>query len=130
MLTQNIKWQHDARTFQGALGISDQRAMQITGSILFEEIDKMYVITSLYDDEDEIPVEFKTKTGVLASVLDYMNNDQEVLFATMEWGKINALKDFDTNEFRQLLSISTMLYMGSKQDRNKFITEFTKRINL
>lgn len=126
MLTEKIKWDHSQRSIPLALGITEDRAAEITGSLLFTEIDKAFTAHSLFDDEDDIPAEFTTKTAVLDSVLDDLNNQNEAIFATFEWTKYMVVANEDRRD--KLKGALSMLYMMSGQDKNKFVKEFKKRV--
>ena len=128
MLTEKIKFNHNTGDICSALGISDDRATEITGSIIFTEIDKAFTAQSLYEDMEEAPREFTSKTAVLASVLDDMNNNEEALYATFEWSKHIMLKQTNKN-YESLLSGMAMLYMVSGQDKEKFLKSFVAKMN-
>ena len=70
MLTEKIKFDHTTGNIQSAFGLTEDRATEITGSILFTEIDKAFTAQSLYENLDEAPKEFTSKTAVLATVLE------------------------------------------------------------
>lgn len=126
MLTEKITWDHSQNSIPLALGISEDRAAEITGSIFFTEIDKAFTAHSLFDDEDDIPAEFKSKTAVLDSVLDDLTNNNEAIFATFEWTKYMVVASEDRRD--KLKGALSMLYMMSGQDKNKFIKEFKKKV--
>lgn len=126
MLTEKITWDHSQSNIAKALCISPVRAMEITGSIFFTEIDKTYVAQTLFDNEEDTPAEFKTRTAILDSVIEDLNNINEVIFATFEWTKIAATNVMGEDQDK-MKAVLTMLYMVSQQDKNKFIKEFTKR---
>jgi hypothetical protein len=128
MITEQINFDHTTGDIALAFGLTDDRATEITGSIIFTEIDKAFTAQSLYDNLEDAPREFTSKTGVLASVLDDVHNNEEALFATFEWSKHIILKQTN-KEYDKLLGAMTMLYMLSGQDKNKFIKGFVKKIN-
>lgn len=126
MVTETVKFDHTAGSIYSVFGLTKERAMEITGSILFTEIDKAYTAQSLYDDPNEAPAEFTTKTGVLDAVLGDVKNDNEALFATYEWSKHIILSN-EKDEYRVMCGLLTMVYMLANQDKDRFITEFVKR---
>jgi len=128
MLTEQIKFDHTTGNIQSAFGLTDDRAHEITGSIYFTEIDKAFTAQSLYEDLDEAPKEFTSKTAVLATVLEDLNTNEEALYATFEWSKHVILKSTDSN-YGGMLGMMTMLYMTSGQNKKKFIKSFVKKIN-
>ena len=128
MLTEQITFDHSTGDIVSAFGLTDDRATEITGSIIFTEIDKAFTAQSLYDKMEDAPREFTSKTAVLASVLDDMANNQEALFATYEWSKHIILKQTN-KQYDSLLGVMTMLYMTSGQDKDKFLKKFVKKIN-
>jgi hypothetical protein len=128
MLTEKITFDHTTGNIQTAFGLTDDRATEITGSILFTEIDKAFTAQSLYENLEEAPKEFTSKTAVLATVLEDLNSNAEVLYATFEWSKHLVLKNTDSN-YGGLLGVMTMLYMTSGQNKKRFIKSFVKKIN-
>lgn len=128
MLTEKITWDHSSNDIREALCISKDRAMEITGSIFFTEIDKAFVAHSIFGDDDNIPSEFTTKTAILDTVADELENSNELVFATFEWTKHIASRSLNP-EAKGIESIMTLLYMMSKQNKNTFIKEFKKKMN-
>ena len=127
MVTETVKFDHSAEDISSVFGISKQRAMEITGSIFFTEIDKVYAVHSLFGNPEEAPKEFTTKTGILDAVLGEVNNDSEALFATYEWGKHITLSN-SNEDYKMMCGMEmTMLYMMTGQDKDKFLAEFVKR---
>ena len=125
MVTETVKFNHSAGTIPAVFGISKQRAMEITGSMFFIEIDKAMTAQSLYDDPSEAPAEFTTHTGVLDAMLGEVKNDNEALFATYEWSKHITLSNTDKN-YKEMVPMMTMLYMLSGQDKDKFVKRFVE----
>ena len=128
MLTEKITFDHTTGNIQSAFGLTEDRATEITGSILFTEIDKAFTAQSLYEDLDEAPKEFTSKTAVLATVLEDLNSNEEALYATFEWSKHIIMKS-SNSEYGGLLGMMTMLYMTSGQNKKKFIKSFVNKIN-
>jgi hypothetical protein len=128
MLTEKIKFDHTTGNIQTAFGLTDDRANEITGSIYFTEIDKAFTAQSLYENLEEAPKEFTSKTAVLATVLEDLNSNEEALYATFEWSKHVILKSTDSN-YGGMIGMMTMLYMTSGQNKKKFIKSFVKKIN-
>lgn len=125
MLAQTFRFDHSAESIHAVFGISQHRAMEITGSIIFTEIDKAHTAFKLFDNPEEAPMEFTTKTGVLDAVFGDLKNDNEALFATFEWGKhitLSTTKD----DYKSMLGQMGMFYMLTDGDRDKFLTLFTK----
>ena len=125
-LTEKITWDHSQNDIAKALHITDDRALEITGSLLFTEIDKAFTAHSLFDNEDEIPAGFKSKTAVLDSVLDDLTNNNEAIFATYEWTKFIVARNMGADKDKMNAQL-TMLYMMSGQNKEKFLNEFRRR---
>ena len=126
MVSETVRFDHSAGDIPSVFGLTRQRAMEITGSIFFTEIDKAYTAHSLFDDADDAPKEFTTKTGILDAVLGEVRNDNEALFATYEWGKHITLSNVK-EDYKMMCGMMTMMYMMANQDKDKFIKEFVKR---
>lgn len=126
MVKDTVKFDHSAGNLYSVFGLTKQRALEISGSILFTEIDKAYTAQALYDNPADAPSEFTTHTGVLDAVLGEVNNDNEALFATYEWGKHITLSN-TKEDYKMMCGLLSMLYMMSNQNKDKFIIEFIKR---
>ena len=123
MVSQTVKFDHTQGAIHSVFGISKVRAAEITGSIIFLEIDKAFTASKLYDDVSEAPAEFTTKTGVLDALLGEVSNDNEALYATYEWSKHITLGNTDEN-YNTVCNGLALLYMSVGQDRDKFINSF------
>ena len=127
MVTETVKFDHSAGSFHSVFGLSKSRAMEITGSILFTEIDKAFVVHELFNNADEAPAEFTTQTGVLDAVLGDVNNDNEALYATYEWSKHVTLSNTQ-EDYKKMIEMFAILYKLNEGDRDKFITAFVDRV--
>ncbi len=129
MVSETVKFNHEAGSIYSVFGLTKQRALELTGSIFFTEIDKAYMAHKLFDDPNEAPAQFTTRTGVLDTVLGDVKNDNEALFVTYEWGKHLTLTAVD-EKYQATAGLLTMVYMMVDQDKDKFIEHFVNKTDM
>jgi len=125
----NVKFDHNQEDIALALGVNLERAKEIQALLHFIEIEKTFTAHKLFDNEDDIPREFKVKTAVLDSALDEAENDNEALYITYEWAHNSMLKKISAN-YDELTNKLTMLYMVANQDKETFIREYVKKVKI
>ena len=127
MITDNIVFNHNTGNIPTSFGLTAERASEITGSLFFIEIDKTFIAHKLYDNMEDAPKEFTTKTAILSELLDDCNTNAEALFAAYEWGKHLTLSATNKS-YKEMTGMLTMMYMISDQDKGKFLKSFVERI--
>ena len=126
MLNEKIKFNHHASDIREALSINNKRASELTGLLLFTEVSKAHTVSKIFDNEDEAPREFTTQTGTLATVLEEVEDLNEVIFTTFQWTKnMQMAKHKDGSG---MLAAVTMMYLVCDQDRDKFIEMFLNKM--
>jgi hypothetical protein len=126
LISEKIKFNHQASDIREALNINNRRASELTGLLFFTEINKAHTVGKLFDDEDEAPKEFTTQTGTLSSVLEEVENLNEVIFATFQWTKNMQMAKREDGS--GILASLTMMYLVCDQDRDKFIKMFLNKM--
>ena len=126
MLNEKIKFNHQALDIREALSIDNKRASELTGLLFFTEINKAHTVGKIFDNEDEAPREFTTQTGTLSTVLEEVEDLNEVVFATFQWTKnMQMAKHKDGSG---MLAALTMMYLVCDHDRDKFIEMFLNKM--
>lgn len=124
MYSTKVKFDHGCSDIRGALNLNNRRASELTALLFFVEIDQTFTVKKLYDNEEEAPREFVTKTGTLSTALDDAQNLNEVVFLTYQWTKnLNMHKEVDGG-----LAALTMLYAIANQNKEQFIDLFVKKM--
>ena len=93
---------------------------------MFNMINQSYMLHKLYDDPNEAPKSMRTKTGILENVLKEVNGDSEIILATWETARFDAIIELDEDHATKLMSLFTMMYMMADQKKDKFIKQFLK----
>ena len=126
MLNEKIKFNHQASDIREALSIDNRRATELTGLLFFTEINKAHTVSKIFDSEDEAPREFTTQTGTLSTVLEEIEDLNEVVFTTFQWTKnMQMAKHKDGSG---MLAALTMMYLVCDHDRDKFIEMFLNKM--
>lgn len=115
-----VKFNHEHETFEKSLGISTERADFLTASVFYEMINHAYLIDKLFDDSDDAPRNMVTKTGVLEKAFEETVSEEERIFTTWEYAKIDRLGD----EKSSVLAGMTMLFQFCNTDREEFIKKY------
>lgn len=121
-----VKINHESKTLQQSLGIEENRADEISALVMFNMINQTYMIQHLYDSPDEAPRSMKTKTGVLENVLNEVSGENEIILATWEAARFDAIIELDEEHASKLLAMFSMMYMMADRKKDNFIKQFLK----
>ena len=126
MLNEKIKFNHQASDIREALSIDNRRASELTGLLFFTEINKAHTVGKIFDNEDEAPREFTTQTGTLSTVLEEIEDLNEVVFTTFQWTK--NMQMARQKDGSGMLAALTMMYLVCDHDKDKFIKMFLNKM--
>jgi hypothetical protein len=126
MLNEKIKFNHQASDIREALSIDNRRATELTGLLFFTEINKAHTVGKIFDNEDEAPREFTTQTGTLSTVLEEVEDLNEVVFTTFQWTKNMQIARHKDGS--GMLAALTMIYLVCDHDKDKFIEMFLNKM--
>jgi hypothetical protein len=126
MLNEKIKFNHQASDIREALSIDNRRATELTGLLFFTEINKAHTVGKIFDNEDEAPREFTTQTGTLSTVLEEVEDLNEVVFTTFQWTKNMQMARHKDGS--GMLAALTMMYLVCDHDKDKFIEMFLNKM--
>lgn len=124
-----VKINHESKTLQQSLGIEDNRANVITATVMFHLINQQFMLQKLYDNPNEAPRSMRTKTGVLEKVLQEVTGDNELVLATWESARFDAIIELDDDHASKLIAMFTMMYVLANNNKEQFIKEFIKHKN-
>lgn len=120
----SIEFDHTKGTFHGALGISDHRSDEIDATIFFTIIDQRMLAENLFDDIDDAPANMKAKTGILEKVFDITKNEQERIYATLQYSAIDNDMENNVKGIREFIKGLFLLYTGVDGNYSKFVKKF------
>ena len=90
---EKIQFNHDVRTMSQALCIPDERRHYLHAVVLFNMVYQNIMVTSLFDDPDEAPINMRTKSGCLEKMLEAAESEAERLYLTWEYCSIDIKTD-------------------------------------
>ena len=120
----SVKFDHTMGNMGLAMGINDERTDELDALVLFTIIDRTMMVESLFDDEDDAPLNLRTKTGLLETVFESSNNEAERIYLTFEYSKLDQHMEHNHRGFKDFLRGLTLLYKGADGDKEKFIEKF------
>lgn len=120
-----VTFDHSARNFQGALNIEQDRTDQLDAIVMYSLINQAMMVRQLFDNPDEAPSNMRTKTGILERALESAENDNERIYITWEYARVDARTDMDK---RASLAISglAVLYQMVNGDEDEFVAKYIK----
>ena len=118
-----VTFDHTARDVQGALSISEARCDQLDAIVMYSLINQTMMVRKLFDNPDDAPSNLRTKTGILERALEAAENDNERIYITWEYGRLDVRTDVD-KKAQMALGGLAMLYDLVDGDEDKFISKF------
>ena len=118
-----VKFNHESGKIHTSLNISEERSMELDAITMFNIINQAAMIRNLFDNTDDAPMNMRTKTGVLDRVFAYTKNEEERIYVTWEYAKLDsrAEKGGKTELFLQGMAL---LYDALSGDEDQFIKKF------
>ena len=122
-----IVFDHNARSVSGALGLSDDRKLEIEAYVIYAILSTEIIARKLYgDDRDAAPPNMRSKSGTLEKVLDYALDEAELVYMAYEFATQD--KFTDTPEGKIFASAVAMRLQDDEinLDEEKFIEWWKK----
>lgn len=121
-----IKFNHDAKTISLALGISEDRKLEIEACVMYAILSTEIIANKLYgDDRNNAPNNMRSKSGVLEKILDYAFDEAELVYMAYEYATTD--KFTDTKEGKLFATALAMtLEKDLDLDEEKFISWWKK----
>ena len=123
-----ITFDHEKSSVSGSLGIPEERAHAITAIVLYEIFNQEKLVFELFSSPEEAPRNLTTKTGVLETIFDnkLVLTEQERIYATWEFCKMDSVLGNNSNEGKTLEKVMTFLFSTCRGDKEKFVTKFVE----
>jgi hypothetical protein len=122
-----VKFNHTAGNLQQSMGLTQQRADELTASLFFEMINVQHMVESLFDNPDDAPANMTTKTGIMERVFDDVKSSEEMVYVAWEYAKYDVLLNRDEKFAMAHKMMTLSLYTFSNHDKDKFINTYVKK---
>lgn len=127
-----IVFNHNATKISDSLGISEDRKLEIEAYVMYAILSTEIICRKLYgEDRNQAPSNMRSKSGVLEKVLDYAQDETELVYMTYEY--VNQDKFTDTKEGGLFASAVAMKLQDDdiELDEDKFVSWWKKmRVNM
>lgn len=120
-----VTFDHSARNFQGALNIEQDRTDELDAIVMYSLINQAMMVKQLFDDPDDAPSNMRTKTGILERALESAKNDNERIYITWEYARVDARTDMDKRAATALGGLA-LLYQIVNGDEDEFVAKYIK----
>lgn len=120
-----VKFDHTQKNLQAALDIDDQRSDELDALVLYSILNQSFMMQKLFDNPKDAPANMRTKTGVLERCFESAKNEQERIYLTWEYCRIDS--NSDSKKLMMLLSGLAMMYEAIGGDEDKFIQMFAEK---
>ena len=122
-----IEFNHEEKNIHRSIGLTDDRADEITAGVLFEMINQSYLVDKLFSNPEEAPVNLRTKTGVMERSLEDVNYNNEMVYAIWEYTKYDMMTSSENKHHEKMKMAMSMLFMMSDMKKEKFIRNFINK---
>ena len=78
-----FKFNHESETIPHALGFSDELDDVCRERVIFSTVSSHYITQEFFDDEDQVPKNLNTITGILQKCLETCKNENEQLYTLL-----------------------------------------------
>lgn len=126
-IVKEIKFDHTCRKINDALGIDENRSTELEALVMYQIAFQQIMQEKLFGEdanEDEIPANFRTKTSVLEKCLDYALDEQEQIFITWQYVKLDIKTDGPMGA--AFLAVVSKKMMTLDLDEERFVVWFNK----
>jgi hypothetical protein len=93
---KDLHFDHTSRTIPQALGICEERSDELEGYINFYMVEQCIMREKLFGDDaehDDVPANYRTKSAILERCLDIAQDEEERIFITWEFVKLDIKTD-------------------------------------
>jgi len=125
---REIQFDHTCNGIHEAMGIPLERATEIEALVIYQIAFQQIMVEKLFGedaDRDEIPANFRTKTAILDKCLDYATDEQEQIYITFQFTKMDIKTDGPMGAMFLAVVCKKMLTLDL--DEETFVTWFTKQ---
>ena len=125
---KEIKFDHTCGSIHEAMGICEERSTELEALCLYQIAFQQIMREKLFGedaDTDEIPANFRTKTSLLEKCLDYAQDEQEQIFITWQFTRLDFKTDGPMGAVFLTMVSQKMLTLDL--DEESFVTWFNKK---
>ena len=125
---KEIVFDHTCDSTNEAMGVCKDRSTEIEALVLYQIAFQQIMVEKLFGedaDRDEIPANFRTKTAILDKCLDYATDEQEQIYITWQFAKLDIKTDGPMGAM--FLAIVTKKMLTLDLDEETFVTWFAKK---
>ena len=123
---KDLHFDHTCQTINESLGICEERSDELQGYVSFFMVEQMIMREKLFGDDaehDDLPPNYRTKSAILERCLDVAQDEEERIYITWEFVKLDIKTD------HPLLGPPFMALMSKKAlkcdlDAEKFVEWF------
>ena len=125
---KDLHFDHTCRSINEAMGICEERSDELQGYITFYMVEQSIMREKLFGDDaehDDVPPNYRTKSAILERCLDVAQDEEERIYITWEFCKLDIKTD------HPLLGPPLMMMMSKKAekfdlDAERFVQWFVK----
>jgi hypothetical protein len=125
---KEIQFDHTCDSVNEAMGVCKDRATEIEALVIYQIAFQQIMVEKLFGEDaekDDIPANFRTKTAILDKCLDYATDEQEQIYITWEFTKMDIKTDGPMGAMFLAVVCKKMLTLDL--DEETFVTWFTKQ---
>lgn len=93
---KDLRFDHTSRTIPQALGICEERSDELEGYINFYMVEQAIMRDKLFGDDaehDDVPPNYRTKSAILERCLEIAQDEEERIYITWEFVKLDIKTD-------------------------------------
>lgn len=95
---KDLSFDHTCKRINLAMGICNERSDELQGYVSFYMVEQQIMREKLFGDDDDtdkdsIPANYRTKTAVLEKCLDVAQDEEERIYITWEFTKLDIKTD-------------------------------------
>lgn len=118
-----VNFNHEAREISKSLNIDEKRSTQLDAMLIYNIINQEMMVRNLFDDQEEAPINLRTKTGLLERCFENTKCEEERVYLVWEYAKLD-MRLKDDNKLQAVMTGMAMLYEVVNGDEQAFIKKF------
>jgi len=104
---KELVFSHDNSSIHEAFGVETERRDYLHGAILYNIAYQKIMVDQLFDDEDNVPRNLCTKTGIIERFLENAETEEERLVMMWDYATVDC--KIDSNDIRGHLFFEMIL---------------------
>lgn len=93
---KDLHFDHTCKSVPEAMGICEERSDELQGYVTFYMVEQCIMREKLFGDDaehDDVPANYRTKTSILEKCLDVAQDEEERIYITWEFCKLDIKTD-------------------------------------